>query len=418
MDRNAKYAALYNKACRITEVLTKMLETQLANMNTEDDYLEQAMSSSEQEQTQDLEDEQDLYDAQESVEDEEESDQGLPDCLPASCVTLTKEHHNLLAQADREGCLEEADDYMEEAESDEEEEAQENIPPPSQLTQEEDDCCSSVHDVRETPLLTEEEIDQILNQQSSPETFYRTQAPAQPFYEFDDSVSEDSSVDQNEERLAVRPEWLTWSGPPIYDTDGESHESINNECHEIGHQQSFLSEDEEEGKEEVLEHDESKELTLEEEEAKEYAPAQEHMDLFTEPCTSEQNISELREDSTPIYDESSSSEDEGDSLSQESILLDPVEEEEILVGASPPYICSQVSFLDPYAHFLHIFQEGSKVLLSSMLQTRINFFKAAVFEQKEWELPCLSNMLKELSKKDQPWDHLMDWLHWKTMFVS
>ena len=150
----------------------------------------------------------------------------------------------------------------------------------------------------------------------------------------------------------------------------------------------------------------------------EQAPAQEYMDLFTELSTPEQNISELREDSTPKYDESSSSEDEGDSLSQEILLLDPVEEEEILVEASLPDICSQVSFHDPYAHFLHTFEEGSKVLLSSMLQTEGKFFKAAVIEPKEWELPCLSSMLKELSKKDQPWDHLMDWLHWKTMFVS
>ena len=196
------------------------------------------------------------------------------------------------------------------------------------------------------------------------------------------------------------------------------HSALPQIIGENGRQQLFLSKEEEESEEEVLEHDESKELTLEEEEAKEYAPAQEHMDLFTEHCTSEHNISELREDSTPIYDESSSSGDEGDSPSQESLLPDPVEGEEILVEASLPDIHSQVPFHDPYAHFLHTLGEGSKVLLSSMLQTQRNFFKAVVFEQKEWELPCLSSMLKELIKKDQPWDHLVDWLHWKTMFVS
>ena len=150
----------------------------------------------------------------------------------------------------------------------------------------------------------------------------------------------------------------------------------------------------------------------------EQAPAQEYMDLFTEPCTSEQNISELREDSTPIYDDSSSSEDEGDSLSQESLLLDPVEEEGILVEAKLPEIHSQVSFHDPYVHYLHTFEEGSKVFLSSVLLTERKFFKAVVIGQKEWELPYLSSPLKALSKKYQSWEQLMDWLHWKTMFVS
>ena len=132
----------------------------------------------------------------------------------------------------------------------------------------------------------------------------------------------------------------------------------------------------------------------------------------------EQNIPESWKDSSATYDESSSSEDEGDTLPQESLLLNPVEEGEILVEASLPDIHSQVSCHDPYVHFLQTFEEGSKVFLSNMLQTERNFFKAAIMEQKEWELPCLSSMLEELSKKDQPWDHLKDWLHWKTMFVS
>ena len=95
-----------------------------------------------------------------------------------------------------------------------------------------------------------------------------------------------------------------------------------------------------------------------------------------------------------------------------------MEEDEILVEAHLPDIHNQVSFHDPYVHFLHTFEEGSKVFLSSMLQTESKIFKAVVIGQKEWELPCLSSLLKTLSKKDQSWDHLMDWLHWKTMFVS
>ena len=71
-----------------------------------------------------------------------------------------------------------------------------------------------------------------------------------------------------------------------------------------------------------------------------HTPAQEYIDLFMELSTSEQNISELREDSAAIYDESSSSEDEGDTLPQESLLLNPVEEGEILVEAILPDIHS------------------------------------------------------------------------------
>ena len=91
MDRDTKYAALYNKVCRITEMFGKVLETYMADMNADDDYLEQPMSSSEQEQTQSRGDEQDMYDAQEYIEDEAGSDQELPDCLPMSCVTLTRD---------------------------------------------------------------------------------------------------------------------------------------------------------------------------------------------------------------------------------------------------------------------------------------------------------------------------------------
>ena len=105
--------------------------------------------------------------------------------------------------------------------------------------------------------------------------------------------------------------------------------------------------------------------------------------------SSEQNISELQEDNTVIYDESSSSENEeneGDSLPQESLVLDPVEEEEILDEACLPDIHNQVSFHDPYDHFLNTFEKGSRVFLSSMLQTERNFFKVSIMEQKE-EIP-------------------------------
>ena len=95
-----------------------------------------------------------------------------------------------------------------------------------------------------------------------------------------------------------------------------------------------------------------------------------------------------------------------------------MEEEEVLVEACLLDIHNQVSFHDPYVHFLETFEEGSRVFLSSMLQTERKFFKAVIMEQKEWEMPCLSSLLKELSKKDQSWDHLMDWLHWKTSFVG
>ena len=123
----------------------------------------------------------------------------------------------------------------------------------------------------------------------------------------------------------------------IYDTDEESFKSaeegegsldlfftplqlISNGFHMIGGQQPFISEDEEENKEEIFEKFESKQFSLEEEEAKEHTPAQEYIDLFTELNPPDQNISKLQEDSTAIYDESSSSENEEyevDYLSQE-----------------------------------------------------------------------------------------------------
>ena len=40
MDRDVKYNALYNKVCRIIEMFGEMLETYMADMNENDDYLE------------------------------------------------------------------------------------------------------------------------------------------------------------------------------------------------------------------------------------------------------------------------------------------------------------------------------------------------------------------------------------------
>ena len=122
MHRDPKYDALEDQLYELTETFGKVLEMFMASLNANDDYLERPMPLPEQEQTQDLEDEKDMYDAQEYVEDEEESDQELPDCLPVSCGTLTKEYQDLIAKANRECCFEETRDHIEDAESDVEEE--------------------------------------------------------------------------------------------------------------------------------------------------------------------------------------------------------------------------------------------------------------------------------------------------------
>ena len=54
------------------------------------------------------------------------------------------------------------------------EEAQEDIQPPNQLTQKKEDIFSSIHAEKEIPLLTEEEIDQILNKKLASKIFYKT----------------------------------------------------------------------------------------------------------------------------------------------------------------------------------------------------------------------------------------------------
>ena len=118
MDREAKLEALEDQLNGIVEMFGKVLEMYMAGLNANDDYLEPPMILSEQEQTQDLENEKDMYDAQDSIEDEEESNQGLPDCLPMSCTMLTSEYQDLMGKANRGCCFEETRGHIEDAESD------------------------------------------------------------------------------------------------------------------------------------------------------------------------------------------------------------------------------------------------------------------------------------------------------------
>ena len=53
MERDTKYDALCNQLIELTETFGEMLKMHMANMNTDDDYFEQPMHLSEQEQTQD-----------------------------------------------------------------------------------------------------------------------------------------------------------------------------------------------------------------------------------------------------------------------------------------------------------------------------------------------------------------------------
>ena len=134
-----------------------------------------------------------------------------------------------------------------------------------------------------------------------------------------------------------------------------------------------------------------------------------------------QSIPGLQEDNTAIYDESSSSdnnEDEEKVLSQKNLYLDPVKKEEmILVEPCLPNTLHQALFQDPYAHFLEAFKEGIKVIRSSALPKERRLFSVAAEKQKEWEWPHLSSLPKEM-KKDQSWNHLLDWLYWKREFIS
>ena len=63
-----------------------------------------------------------------------------------------------------------------------------------------------------------------------------------------------------------------------------------------------------------------------------------------------------------------------------------MEGKEILVEACLPNIHDQVSFHDPYAHFLQTFEEGSRVFSNNMLPAERRFFEAAILEQEE-EIP-------------------------------
>ena len=94
MDKNKNLDTLYDQLNGIANMFGKVMEMYMANMNANEDYLQKPMPSSEQEQNQDQVNEQDMYDAQESIEEEEESDRELPDCLPMSCVTLTREYQD------------------------------------------------------------------------------------------------------------------------------------------------------------------------------------------------------------------------------------------------------------------------------------------------------------------------------------
>lgn len=197
----------------------------------------------------------------------------------------------------------------------------------------------------------------------------------------------------------------------IYDTDEESYEIL----------EPFSSKVQEEINEEIFEQVETKEPSLEKEEAIEHTSAQEYNNLFIELSPLKQDTSGLLEDNIVVYDEFSNlddSEDEEDCLPQKNICLDPVEKEEvILVETYLPKIHNQALFQDPYAHLLKEFKEGIKVLRSSVLPKLRRLFSIDAKKQKEWEWPCVSYMLKVMSK-DQSWNHLIDWMYWKREFVS
>ena len=146
IDREAKLNSLSDRFTRVVnmfgEVMVKMYK---ANLNTNVDYLEQPMLLPEQEQAQhiqDLDNEKYMCDAQESIEDEEEGDQELFDCLPISYTVMIREYYDLMAKANKERCFEETSNHLEDAKSDVEEEPAHLGTPPldynsSQISQEE-----------------------------------------------------------------------------------------------------------------------------------------------------------------------------------------------------------------------------------------------------------------------------------------
>ena len=116
MDREAKLDYLSDRFARVVNIFGEiMVKVYEANLNTNVDYPEWTMPFPKQQKTQDLDNEQDMYDAQEYIEDEEEGDQELLDCLTISCTMLNREYHDLMAKANRECCFEETRDHIEEA---------------------------------------------------------------------------------------------------------------------------------------------------------------------------------------------------------------------------------------------------------------------------------------------------------------
>ena len=170
-------------------------------------------------------------------------------------------------------------------------------------------------------------------------------------FQIEANLAGPSSVDLWKEDHVYQLQESNEPSQAIYDTDEESYESIlageysfnlhsdlyhiiSNNFHENGIQQLFNAEDEEESNEETLEQDEYTEPSPERVEVINENPAQEYVNIFTELNTLVQKISELQDDNTAKYDESSSSdddEDEGVFLSEKDLLFDPVEKEEILV---------------------------------------------------------------------------------------
>ena len=116
MDQESKLDALEDKLIKLVNRFGEVVKMYEANLNANFDYLEQPMHFPEQKQTPGLDNEQVMYDAQESIEDEEENDQEMPDCLPMSCTMLTREYHDLMAKANRKCCFQETSDHTEDAE--------------------------------------------------------------------------------------------------------------------------------------------------------------------------------------------------------------------------------------------------------------------------------------------------------------
>ena len=107
-----------------------------------------------------------------------------------------------------------------------------------------------------------------------------------------------------------------------------------------------------------------------------------------------------------------------DFISQKSLKHSQVEEGVVLNEAyvSSPRI--QVLFQDSFADLLEAFEEGVKHVKSSLMQNFNNILGTTVQTQMRWEWPFdFSKTVKELNQ-DPPWNHILDWLYWKTKFTS